>query len=106
MSTASTTARLPIIGVNTFRNPNGTPGRPPVRTGPRHRRGKAVPAGPGARLHRRHRGAAHDALAALQEAARSGDNVFDVLMDAARVCTLQQITDAFFEVGGQYRRNI
>ena len=54
----------------------------------------------------RNREVAHDALAALQHAARSGDNVFAVLMDAARVCTLQQITDAFFEVGGQYRRNI
>ncbi len=35
-----------------------------------------------------------------------GDNVFAVLMDAARVCSLQQVTDAFFEVGGQYRRNV
>jgi methylmalonyl-CoA mutase len=32
--------------------------------------------------------------------------VFEVLMDAARVCTLQQITDTFFTVGGQYRRNM
>ena len=37
---------------------------------------------------------------------RSGGNVFAVLMDAARVCSLQQITEAFFEVGGQYRRNV
>ena len=36
----------------------------------------------------------------------SGDNVFAVLMDAARVCSLQQVTEAFFEVGGQYRRNV
>ena len=54
----------------------------------------------------RNREQAHEALAALQQAARSGDNVFASLMDAARVCTLQQITEAFFEVGGQYRRNI
>jgi methylmalonyl-CoA mutase len=33
-------------------------------------------------------------------------NIFDVLMDAARVCTLGQVTDAFFEVGGQYRRKV
>ena len=32
--------------------------------------------------------------------------MFDELMDAARVCSLGQITDAFFEVGGQYRRNM
>jgi isobutyryl-CoA mutase len=32
--------------------------------------------------------------------------VFAVLMDAVRVCSLQQITEAFFEVSGQYRRNV
>ena len=32
--------------------------------------------------------------------------MFDVLMDAVRVCSLGQITDAFFEVGGRYRRNM
>ena len=36
----------------------------------------------------------------------AGENVFAALMDAARVCSLQQVTDAFFEVGGQYRRNV
>jgi methylmalonyl-CoA mutase len=46
------------------------------------------------------------ALAELKDAARCGGNMFAVLMDAARVCSLQQITEAFFEVGGQYRRNI
>ena len=35
-----------------------------------------------------------------------GRNVFDVLMDAVRVCSLGQITNALFEVGGQYRRNM
>ena len=54
----------------------------------------------------RNREQAHEALAALQETARSGGNVFASLMDAARVCSLQQITEAFFEVGGQYRRNV
>ena len=46
------------------------------------------------------------AIARLKDAAISGDNVFAVLMDAARVCSLQQVTEAFFEVGGQYRRNV
>jgi methylmalonyl-CoA mutase len=35
-----------------------------------------------------------------------GGNVFDALMDAVRVCSLGQISDAFFEVGGRYRRNV
>ena len=46
------------------------------------------------------------ALDELRTAAVNGDNVFDVLMRAARVCSLQQVTEAFFEVGGQYRRNV
>ena len=54
----------------------------------------------------RHASEAHGALAALKETARSGGNLFAALMDAARVCSLQQITEAFFEVGGQYRRNV
>jgi methylmalonyl-CoA mutase len=36
----------------------------------------------------------------------SGGNAFAALMDAARVCSLGQITDALFEAGGQYRRNV
>ncbi|WP_182524685.1 fused isobutyryl-CoA mutase/GTPase IcmF [Nocardioides dongkuii] len=46
------------------------------------------------------------ALARLKEAATTGENVFAVLMDAARVCSLGQVTEAFFEVGGAYRRNV
>ena len=42
----------------------------------------------------------------LRQAALAGDNVFAVLMDAVRCCTLGEITDALFEVGGQYRRNV
>ncbi|GLZ40242.1 fused isobutyryl-CoA mutase/GTPase IcmF [Actinokineospora sp. NBRC 105648] len=53
-----------------------------------------------------HRDDAQQALARLREVAGTDGNVFDVLMDAARVCTLGQITEAFFEVGGQYRRNV
>ena len=50
--------------------------------------------------------AAEFAIRRLQESAIAGENVFAVLMDAARVCSLGQITEAFFEVGGQYRRNV
>ena len=45
-------------------------------------------------------------LRRLQEAVIANGNVFEVLMDAVRVCSLGQITDALFEVGGQYRRNM
>jgi methylmalonyl-CoA mutase len=53
-----------------------------------------------------HRDQAGPALAHLQRAAMNDGNVFEALMEAVRVCSLGQITAAFFEVGGQYRRNI
>ncbi|MEY9844574.1 fused isobutyryl-CoA mutase/GTPase IcmF [Streptacidiphilus sp. MAP5-3] len=98
---------LPIIGVNTFRNPHAdtaTPG--PIELA------RATEDEKRSQLQRvrdfqaGHHDEAHAALAALRDAAVNGDNVFAVLMDAARVCSLQQITEAFFEVGGQYRRNV
>jgi methylmalonyl-CoA mutase len=54
----------------------------------------------------RHAAEAPAALARLQQVAMDGGNVFAELMEAVRVCSLGQITEAFFEVGGQYRRNV
>jgi methylmalonyl-CoA mutase len=54
----------------------------------------------------RHAADAPAALERLRAAAAGGGNVFEALMDAVRHCTLGQITDAFFDVGGQYRRNV
>ena len=45
-------------------------------------------------------------LKKLQLAVIANSNVFEVLMDAVRCCSLQQITNALFEVGGQYRRSM
>jgi methylmalonyl-CoA mutase len=45
-------------------------------------------------------------LERLKQAVINNDNVFEVLMDAVRVCSLGQITQALFEVGGQYRRSM
>ena len=45
-------------------------------------------------------------LMRLQRAVIDNDNVFAVLMDAVRCCSLGQITNALFDVGGQYRRNM
>ncbi|MEV6139971.1 fused isobutyryl-CoA mutase/GTPase IcmF [Nocardia sp. NPDC051990] len=96
---------LPIIGVNTFRNPHGEPHRVIELA-------RGTEAEKQSQLQRvrqfqnNHRDSAHAALARLDAVARTDDNIFEVLMDAARVCTLQQITDTFFTVGGQYRRNV
>ncbi|MBB5914888.1 methylmalonyl-CoA mutase [Nocardia transvalensis] len=96
---------LPIIGVNTFRNPHGEE-HPVLELARGTEEEKQSQLKRTREYQDHHRDAAHDALARLEAAARGDDNVFDVLMDAARVCTLQQITDAFFTVGGQYRRNV
>jgi methylmalonyl-CoA mutase len=46
------------------------------------------------------------AISEVQRAAVSGDNIFDVLMEACKCCSLGQLTEAMFEVGGAYRRNM
>ena len=97
---------LPIVGVNTFRAPDaGEAPREVVLA----RASEAEKEGQLARVtayKEEHRVEAEEALARLKASATSGENVFAVLMDAARVCSLQQVTEAFFEVGGQYRRNV
>ncbi|MFD0690414.1 fused isobutyryl-CoA mutase/GTPase IcmF [Actinomadura fibrosa] len=98
---------LPIVGVNTFRAPDAGSGTPQTIELARATEEEKRSQLDRVRAHQAaHREEAAAALAALKDAARSGGNVFAVLMDAARVCSLQQITDAFFEVGGQYRRNV
>ncbi|MFE3794764.1 fused isobutyryl-CoA mutase/GTPase IcmF [Nocardia tengchongensis] len=96
---------LPLIGVNTFRNPQEEEHRVLELA-------RGTEAEKQSQLQRvrefteRHRDEAPKALARLAAAAASDDNAFEALMDAARVCTLQQVTDTFFTVGGQYRRNV
>ena len=57
-------------------------------------------------FHNKHADASSDALARLQDVARSGGNVFAELMEPVKVASLGQITESLFEVGGQYRRNM
>jgi isobutyryl-CoA mutase len=98
---------LPVIGVNTFRNPDSAAHQtPPARLARGTEEEKESQLARVRDFQQRHRTEAHAALAALKETARSDGNLFAVLMEAARVCSLQQITEAFFEVGGRYRRNM
>jgi methylmalonyl-CoA mutase len=97
---------LPIVGVNTFRKPHTDEAPREVTLA---RASESEKEGQLARVtayKAEHRVEAEAALARLKASATSGENVFAVLMDAARVCSLQQVTEAFFEVGGQYRRNV
>ncbi|WP_170981601.1 fused isobutyryl-CoA mutase/GTPase IcmF [Nocardioides dongxiaopingii] len=98
---------LPIVGVNTFRKPAGDGGTPTHVELARATDTEKQSQLDGVRsFQEAHTEEATAALARLKEAATTDENVFAVLMDAARVCTLGQVTDAFFEVGGQYRRNV
>jgi methylmalonyl-CoA mutase len=96
---------LPIIGVNTF----VAPGAEPATTIPLARGTEEEKQSQLRRLadfHARHVAEAPAALERLRQAATTGGNTFDALLDAVRVCSLGQITQAFFEVGGQYRRSL
>lgn len=97
---------LPIIGVNTFRNPKGGEAPQKIELARSTEEEKQSQLTRLADFHQRHADVAPQALAALQQAAINNENVFAKLMDAARVCSLGQITTALFEVGGQYRRNM
>jgi isobutyryl-CoA mutase len=100
------TGELPIIGVNTFRNPHGDAVQDKLELarstdGEKQSQLKRLND-----FHTRNAGAAGAMLKRLQQAVIDNANVFEVLMDAVRVCSLGQITNALFEVGGQYRRNM
>jgi isobutyryl-CoA mutase len=100
------TGELPIVGVNTFRNPHGEQVQDKLELA---RSTEDEKQGQLKRLRDFHDRNAKDApamLKRLQEAVIDNRNVFEVLMDAVRVCSLGQITHALFEVGGQYRRNM
>ena len=96
----------PIIGVNTFINPEPPAENSTLELARSSEREKKSQLKRLAAFHKRHAKAAPAMLERLKDAARNDDNVFAVLVDAVRVCSLGQITNALFEVGGQYRRNM
>jgi methylmalonyl-CoA mutase len=100
------TGELPIIGVNTFRNPHGEQVAEKLELARSTDEEKQSQLARLQDFHQRHAKEAPAMLKRLQQAVIANDNVFEVLMDAVRVCSLGQITNALFEVGGQYRRNM
>ncbi|MDO9519291.1 MAG: methylmalonyl-CoA mutase family protein [Pseudohongiella sp.] len=99
---------LPIVGVNTYLSPNGDDNKGEfsialARSTDDEKQNQIR------RLrdfHQRHQFESELAIERLKQAAINDHNVFEVLMDAVQYCSLGQITHAFFEVGGQYRRNM
>ena len=100
------TGELPIIGVNTFRNPHGDQVMDKLELARSTEAEKQSQLQRLQAFHARNASQAPAMLKTLQQAVIDNRNVFAVLMDAVRVCSLGQITHALFEVGGQYRRNL
>ena len=100
------TGELPIIGVNTFRNPHGDAVQDKLELARSTDDEKQSQLKRLASFHAKHAGESSAMLKRLQKAVIDNQNVFEVLIDAVRVCSLGQITSALFEVGGQYRRNM
>ncbi|MEO8527418.1 MAG: methylmalonyl-CoA mutase family protein, partial [Caldimonas sp.] len=96
----------PIVGVNTFRNPYGDAVPDHIELQRSTEAEKQSQLQRLADFHARNAGAAPAQLQRLKDAVIANGNVFEVLIDAVRVCSLGQITDALFEVGGQYRRSM
>jgi len=96
----------PIVGVNTFLNKNGSPTVVPgevIRATEEEKQYQIT-----ALKSFQDRNAAHTVsiLKKLQKAAIAGENIFEELMEVCKVCSLGQISNALYEVGGQYRRNM
>jgi methylmalonyl-CoA mutase len=103
------TGELPIIGVNTFINPDTEQAEEAtckvdlIRATEEEKQSQLKRLREFKELHKNE---APEALARLKGVARSEKNIFGELMNTIRVCSLGQITQALYEVGGQYRRNI
>jgi methylmalonyl-CoA mutase len=104
------TGDLPIVGVNTFRDPDGgdelSEDAFELELARATDEEKESQLDRLANFHKQHEKEAPAALAQLQQAALSGENIFAELMETVRHCSLGQITRALYNVGGKYRRNM
>src|SRR3954467_1554877 len=96
----------PIVGVNTFRNPHAESAPHKLELIRSTEEEKQSQLKRLREFHSRNAGVSARMLDRLKKAVIENQNVFAVLMDAVRVCSLGQITHALFEVGGQYRRSM
>lgn len=100
------TGELPIIGVNTFLSKGGSPTIIPqevIRATTEEKQAQITQL---QALHQRNQEMAKKQLTALQKTAINNGNLFNQLMETTKYCSLGQITNALYKVGGQYRRNM
>lgn len=100
------TGEFPIIGVNTFLSSKGSPTVTPrevIRATEKEKEDQIQTLN---NLHKTYANQSEEYLQKIQHAAINNQNIFAELMEATKYCSLGQLTDALFEVGGQYRRNM
>ena len=100
------TGDLPIIGVNTFLNKQGSPTIQPAEVIRSTTEEKENQINTLKAFQERHAAASAEALKRLQAVALANGNLFEELMETVKVCSLGQITNALYEVGGKYRRSM
>ena len=97
---------FPIIGVNTFLNSKGSPTILPKEVIRATENEKKIQIKTLEGLSSCYESESQNQLKQVQQTALNNENLFEALMEACKVCSLGQITNALFEVGGQYRRNM
>ena len=100
------TGDYPIVGVNTFLNKKGSPTVIPnevIRATKKEKENQITMI---SKLHKGNKEDSNIILEKVKNYAIQNQNIFEILMEASKVCSLGQITNALFEVGGQYRRNM
>jgi methylmalonyl-CoA mutase len=100
------TGELPLVGVNTFLSKEGSPTILPAEVIRAEEWEKEAQIQTLQSLHKANELQSGAALRKLQKVAVENGNIFAELMEAVKVCSLGQITNALYEVGGQYRRNM
>jgi len=100
------TGEYPIIGVNTFLSKNGSPTIIPQEVIRSTKEEKELQIANVKEFQQHHKDDAQSALHHLKQVAISDGNLFEALMEAAKVCSLGQMSNALYQVGGQYRRNM
>ena len=100
------TGEFPIMGVNTFLNAQGSPTVIPKEVIRATEEEKQAQISMVNTLHSRNSKESSAVLEELKSKALENGNIFETLMEATKVCSLGQMTELLFNVGGQYRRNM
>ena len=100
------TGELPIMGVNTFLNPKPDKSETEIELARSTDEEKNMQISDLERFHEFHAAEKDSMMQRLSETALNNGNIFETLMDAVQICSLGEITNQLYQLGGQYRRNM